>query len=206
MSWFSGAVATLGSAVVKAGGAVLVNGGLAVGKLQQMAPSVAPGRPLTADEVAFLREVFAGTVPFDDVRVVPDLQGSGIYAVSKRPFTLGETIYLKGDTRRSILVHECVHVWQFRRHGTRYAADAVLAQNSGPGYDWKAAVTAGATRWTDINVEGQAQFVQDLYEHGTGAGATGGGAYFRAFDAGADRDFAGHRALAEDALATIRAG
>lgn len=204
MSRLRDAMAAVGSAVATAGGAVIVNGGLAVARLQQVAPSVRRGRPLTTAEEQVLREVFDGAVPLGDVRVVPDLGGTGIFGVSGRAFTLGTTIYLKGDGRSSLLVHECVHVWQFRRLGARYAADAVVAQNIGHGYDWRAEVAGGATRWLDLNVEGQAQFVQDLYDGGTGQLTAGRGAYFRAYDAGADRDFPGHRALAEDALATIR--
>ncbi len=189
------------------GGAVLVAGGLAVGRLQEIVPALRSRRP-TADEQRMLREVFDDALPLADVRIVPGLRGAGIFGVSRRAVTLANTIYLKGDRRSSLLVHECVHVWQYRRRGPRYAAEAVVAQNVGHGYDWRSEVAGGTTRWIDVNVEGQAQFLQDLYDGGTGVErgrlVTGGGAYFRAYDAGAERDFPGYRALAEDAVATIR--
>lgn len=196
----------IGAAAATVGGAVIVHGGLGVGALQRVAPGTQRGRPLTAAEEQVLREVFDDAVPLGEIRIVADMAGTGVFGVSDQAFTLGTTIYLKGDQRSSLLVHECVHVWQYRTMGPRYAADAVVAQNVGHGYDWRAEVAGGATRWTDINVEGQAQFVQDLYDGGTGVEqgqrVTGGGAYFRSSDA--DRDFPGHRALAEDALGTIR--
>jgi hypothetical protein len=189
-------------------GAALVGGGRAVGRLQELLPALR-GAPPDADQERVLRTVFDDALPLGSIRIVPALRGAGIFALSRRAVTLGTTIYLKGDRRNSLLVHEAVHVWQFSRRGMRYAADAVVAQAAGHGYDWRAAVAAGATRWSDLDVEGQAQYVQDLYECGSGFEdghlVVGDGAYFRAWDAGAVRDHPGHRALAEDAVATLRA-
>lgn len=194
-------------AATSVAGAVFVAGGLAVGRLQEIVPALR-SRRVTADEERTLREVFGDGLPLGAVRIVPELRGAGIFGVSRRAVTLANTIYLKGDRRSSLLVHECVHVWQYRQRGPRYAAEAVVAQNVGHGYDWRGAVAGGTTRWINVNVEGQAQFLQDLYDGGTGVEqgrlVTGRGAYFRAYDAGAERDFPGHRALAEDAMATLR--
>ena len=188
-------------------GSALVAVGLAVGRLQQVVPA-ARGRHLGADEERLLRTVFDDTLPLERIRIVPGRRAAGIFGLSRRAVTLGTTVYLKGDRRDSLLVHESVHVWQYRRRGMRYAADAVVAQTVGHGYDWRGAVAAGASRWSDLDVEGQAQYVQDLYETGSGVEdgrvVVGGGAYFRAYDAGAVRDHPGHRALADDALTTLR--
>ncbi len=195
------------SLVRSGAGAVLVGVGRAVGRLQEILPALRGRRPDPGEE-RLLRTVFDDVLPLDRIRIVPGRRGAGILGLHRRAVTLGTTIYLKGDRRDSLLVHEAVHVWQFRRRGVRYAADAVVAQTVGHGYDWRAAVAAGATRWSDLDVEGQAQFVQDLYEGGCGVQdghlAVGGGAYFRAYDAGAVRDHPGHRALADDAVATLR--
>lgn len=195
------------SLVRSVAGAVLVGGGRGVGRLQELLPALRGLRP-DADQERVLRTVFDDALPLDRIRIVPGLHGAGIFGLSRRAVTLGTTIYLKGDRRNSLLAHEAVHIWQFSRRGMRYAADAVVAQTVGHGYDWRAAVAAGATRWSDLDVEGQAQYVQDLYEAGTGVEdgnlVVGGGAYFRAYDAGAVRDHPGHRALAEDAVTTLR--
>lgn len=66
------------------------------------------GRLLTEDEQALLTAVFAGAVDLRAVRVVPGF--SGLFGMSKRPFTLGGVIYLKRSEDRPTLVHECVHV------------------------------------------------------------------------------------------------
>jgi len=188
-------------------GSVLVGGGRAIGRLQELVPALR-GRRVTADQERLLRMVFDGALPLDRIRIVPGRRAAGVFGLSRRAVTLGTTIYLKGDRRDSLLVHEAVHVWQYRRRGTSYAADAVVAQTVGHGYDWRGAVAAGARRWSDLDVEAQAQYVQDLYDGGSGVEGgnlrVGGGAYIRAFDADAVRDHPGHRALAEDALTTLR--
>jgi hypothetical protein len=195
------------SLVRSAAGALLVGGGRAVGHLQELVPALR-GAPPDAEQERLLRMVFGDALRPEGIRIVAGLRGAGMFGLNRRPVTLGTTIYLKDDRRNSLLVHEATHVWQYRRLGVRYAADAVVAQTTGHAYDWRAAVAAGATRWLDLDVEGQAQYLQDLYEGGNayedGNLVIGGGAYFRAWDAGAVRDHPGHRALAEDALATIR--
>ena len=134
-------------------------------------------RELTAAERATLDAVFRGGLDLDAITVVPGR--AGVLGLSHRPVTLGTTIYLKGATSPGVLVHEAVHVWQYRDRGARYVVDAVVAQFSATGYDWRA---AEALRWRDLNVEAQAQFVQDLHSGTVGPG---------------------HRALADDALATL---
>lgn len=136
-----------------------------------------PRRELSGAERATLDAVFRGGLDLDEVRVVPGR--AGVFDLSRRPVTLGTTIYLKGATSPGVLVHEAVHVWQYRDRGARYVVDAVAAQVSATGYDWRA---AGVLRWRDLNVEAQAQLVQDLHDGRVGP---------------ADR------ALADDALATL---
>lgn len=155
---------------------------IAVGRflttVQALAPRLHdPRRELTPAERATLDAVFRGGLDLDGIRVVPGR--AGVLDLSRRPVTLGTTIYLKGATSPGVLVHEAVHVWQYRDRGARYVVDALRAQASATGYDWRA---AGVLRWRDLNVEAQAQVVQDLHDGLVGPA---------------------HRALADDALATL---
>jgi hypothetical protein len=110
--------------------------------------------------------VFRGSVALDRVRVVPG--PAGLFDVNDRPFTLGNTIYLKGRTSPKLLVHECVHVWQYQHRGPRYAYDALMAQRRlGQGaYDWRAELARGKA-WADFNAEAQAEYVADHWAEGS---------------------------------------
>lgn len=114
-------------------------------------------RGLTVAERSVLAAVFRGGLDLDPIVVVP--RRAGLLGLSRRPVTLGTTIHLKGCSDAGLLVHEAVHVWQYRRLGARYALDAIRAQYSRTGYDWRAVST---DRFAELNVEAQAQFLQDL--------------------------------------------
>jgi hypothetical protein len=94
-----------------------------------------------------------------------------VFGTNQRPFTLGNTIYLKGvdlTERPDILVHEVVHVWQYQHEGPRYTTDALGAQlvygwNGRGAYDWEAELARGRTDWAELNKEAQGAFVQHLW-------------------------------------------
>lgn len=121
-------------------------------------------RKLTEDETALLERVFLGSVALDRVRIVAGR--AGLFDLNKRPFTLGNTIYLKGRDSPKLLVHECTHVWQYQHLGPRYVFDALAAQRRlGPGaYDWKAELARGKAGWLELNAEAQAEYVADVYD------------------------------------------
>ncbi len=144
-------------------GGVIVLLGRLVGAAQRVVPGVQDKeRPLTEAERALLEEVFGDSVALGDVRVVPGR--SGLFGVNARPFTLGNTVYLKGRGDPGVLVHECAHVWQYQHHGPRYAADALFAQAfvDDP-YNWAKEIERGKTAWTAFNAEAQAAFVEDAW-------------------------------------------
>jgi hypothetical protein len=112
-----------------------------------------------------LHGVFRGAIDLDRVRVVPGR--AGLFDVNKRPFTLGNTVYLKGRTSPGLLVHEAVHVWQYQHHGARYAAEALWAQLrlGRRAYDWRAEQARGKD-WRHFNAEAQAAYVEHLFDEG----------------------------------------
>ncbi|MBV8685083.1 MAG: DUF4157 domain-containing protein [Alphaproteobacteria bacterium] len=128
-------------------------------------------RPLGPAERAVLEGVFRGSVDLSRVRIVAGR--AGLFSLSGRPFTLGYHIYMKGfDPERhlDVLVHECCHVWQHQREGTRYIGGALIAQltQGKAAYDWQAARRSGKA-WHQLNREAQAQLVQDLFRAKGGA-------------------------------------
>jgi Domain of unknown function (DUF4157) len=110
---------------------------------------------------------------FQDIRVA---QGGVLRPIFRwnggRAFTTFHTVNLPttGYHERSnvaILVHELVHVYQYERAGSRYFAEALLAQHEA-GYDYGGAAALQLAQLQgkhlcDFNREQQAQIAQDFY-------------------------------------------
>lgn len=144
-----------------AGGVILVLGKV-IALVQALAGLQRP-RGLTEAETALLTEVYRGSVDLAAVRLVPGR--AGVFGASDRPFTLGATIYLKGDALSDhVLVHECAHVWQYQHLGPRYAFEAIWAQWTvkPDAYVWTDELGRGRHAWREFNREAQAQFLEDL--------------------------------------------
>jgi len=127
-------------------------------------------RPLSQQERALLRPLFREALDYDRVAVVDGK--AGLLTLSGRALTMGHTIYLP-TYRESLLVHECVHVWQFRHIGFRYIGNSTFHQldsmafhRSYKPYDWRPRIDAGSAWCRLASVEAQAQFVQDVYDRG----------------------------------------
>jgi hypothetical protein len=164
-------------------GAALVVAGKLVSLLQSSLGIEARKRRLSSDEIRILTQVFRESLAIDGIRIIAGR--SGAYRVTDRPFTLGNTIYMKGtgagDWNQS-LVHECTHVWQYQHLGSRYATDALGAQlvlGGDVAYDWQKALPG---RWRDFNKEAQAETLEDVYRFAglVGVSPPGKGAFFDA--------------------------
>jgi hypothetical protein len=156
------------------GGAALLTGGKAIAFVQTVAVIQAPERQLSGEEVTLLKRVFHNSVALYNVRLVEGR--SGLFGINDRPFTLGNTIYLKDRStaeQPELLVHECIHVWQYQHMGARYTMDAVGAQKwyewftDGSAYDWKSEFVRGKTNWLDLNREAQGRLFQEVYVVGS---------------------------------------
>jgi hypothetical protein len=202
-----------GDIVSSFAGAVLVILGKAVAFVQAVFFVQLGERALTEAERDLLRHVFGGSVALYNVRVVQGF--AGLFSTNDRPFTLGNTIYLK-DVNPAVepdtLVHECTHVWQFQNVGTRYTTDALWAQATieGQGYVWENESARGLLRWQDFNKEAQAAFLQDLWQNGTlrGEPTTGQGVFYQDDPIGDDVQFVkgkvDHTSLALESVAYVR--
>lgn len=168
-------------------GAIVIFAGKLVSLLQSTLGLEARKRRLSSDEIRILRSVFRESLAICDLRIIAGR--SGAYRFTDRPFTLANTIYMKGTAAgdwNHTLVHESTHVWQYQHIGSRYATDALGAQlllGGNVAYDWQKALPG---RWRDFNKEAQAQTVEDVYRFAglVGAHPPGAGAFFDADRAG----------------------
>jgi hypothetical protein len=148
-------------------GTIIVLGGKIIAFVQSVFFAQDFERPLTEEEKLQLKKVFKDELNYYVVRVIEG--HCGLFGLSSRAFTLGNTIYLKTNTFGiDLLVHETTHAWQYQRTGNRYTSDAVAAQwVVKDGYNWeKEIVDRNKTNWVEFNVEAQAQFIQDIWKSG----------------------------------------
>lgn len=124
-------------------------------------------RPLAKAEIDLLRKVFEAGLQYLPVRLTR--MGSFTEAINgSRAFTLGNTIHLPRKAYDSLgqypslLVHECVHAWQYQHRGWGYVPDSLWAQTLGDGYDFAKALRQGKP-WKKMNPEQQAQMIQEAY-------------------------------------------
>lgn len=173
-------------------------------------------RRLTKEEVSLLRRVFHRSIALYNVRIVEGR--AGVFGINSRPFTLGNTIYMKDvdvATEPEQLVHECVHVWQYQHLGSRYTTEALGAQQyygKELAYDWGAEIARGNDDWVEFNKEAQAEFFEDIYLKGMlvigNMTQTGDGAFY---DANGSRSIGlfeiggvDHTARANEAVRIVR--
>jgi hypothetical protein len=122
-------------------------------------------RSLTQAECDELNKVFKHSLALYNIRLIEGW--SGLFGANARPFTLGNTIYMKSDTSLDTLVHECTHVWQYQHLGVRYTSDALGAQlvYGNDAYKWPEELASrGKTHWIDFNKEAMAQLIEEMYQ------------------------------------------
>ena len=70
-----------------------------------------------------------------------------------------------------------MHVWQYQNLGSRYATDALGAQQYYGGgalaYDWTLEFARGNTTWLQFNKEANAAFMEDVWVEGAWTDSTG---------------------------------
>lgn len=176
----------IGSSII---GTIVVVVGKFIALVQSIFYLQAFERRLTKNEETALRRVFKDTLNYYVIRIIEG--HSGLFGLNDRPFTLGNTLYMKTNSFPvDLLIHETTHVWQYQQLGPRYTSDAVGAQwfIDDP-YNWEKEINErNKQHWADFNKEAQAQFFQDLWIHGelvNPSGTTtssGNGSFFDADD------------------------
>lgn len=168
-------------------------------------------RPLNDYEKAIVARVYRNSITAKNIRIVEGF--AGLFNTNKRPFTLGNRIYLKQvDSAKdpALFAHECCHIWQYQRDGVRYIAEALWAQffvqNA---YSWETEIARGHARWQDLNREAQAQFILDVFNSGRQKPPINkAGEFYNDDPIGENveykRNNADHTELARNAIALIR--
>ncbi len=132
--------------------------------------------PLTGAEIAAAAGILGPfAVRYHDVRVAEGGILRLIFRLNgNRAFATFHTVNLPsggGHERANvdIVLHELIHVFQYERAGSRYFAEALLAQQEeGYGYGGPAGLLQAHSqgkRLRNFNREQQAQIVQDYYMH-----------------------------------------
>lgn len=148
-------------------GFVIVILGKLIALIQSIFYAQAFERPLTKDEKAKLKKIFKKTLNYYVVRIIDG--HSGLYGISPRAFTLGNTIFMKTTSFPfDVLVHETTHIWQHQQKNVRYTADAITAQWFVPdAYNWKKEINErNKSAWNEFNKEAQAEFIEDTWIYG----------------------------------------
>ncbi|WP_426730257.1 hypothetical protein [Myxococcus faecalis] len=146
--------------------ATLILGGRAISAVQTLLGLEPVRRSLTDDEVSALRTVYGDSIDYSRISIK---EGSaGLFSLSGRAFTHGDTIYIpKKDLplQLDLLVHEVGHVWQHQNGGTDYMSEALVAQFFGDGYNVLKALREGKA-WEDMNPEQQAELLELGFKSG----------------------------------------
>ena len=158
------AVAAIPAAVLHASvSGVLIGPGKLLSALQTRLGVEPAGRPLEPAERALLRRVFGEGLDLAPLRIKSG--PAGLASWSARPFVHGEVLFLGARALEpGLLVHEAVHFWQHQTGGPGYMAGSLWSQAFGRGYDW--ACDVPRVPWRDLEVEQQAQLIEDAFRAG----------------------------------------
>jgi hypothetical protein len=149
-----------------------------------------PGRPLSADEIEYLKQIYGNSIDYGLVRIKPGGLLNDFDAMAEH--TVGNTVYLKSSdfnadgtlTAQGLvtLSHEAGHVWQNQNGGIDYLGNALFANiwfgltTTNPvaprnnAYHWRTALANGVP-FAQMNAEQKAQAMEAVgkaLRHGPG--------------------------------------
>ncbi|MEW6730043.1 MAG: LysM peptidoglycan-binding domain-containing protein [Acidobacteriota bacterium] len=145
---------------------ILMVGGRAISGIQTIFRLEPPGRKLTGPEIAALRQVYGDSIDYS--KVVIKEGNAGLFSLTGRAFTHGNTIYIPKKSlplTQQLLTHEMAHVWQNQNGGTDYMSEALWGQYLGDGYDFEKGIKEGKS-WSQLNPEQQAELLEQAFANG----------------------------------------
>jgi len=132
-------------------------------------------RPLSTVEAAFAKTYFTDA---ELALVFLDERARWVAKPLRIAYVVGFVIKTYGSFTRSLLVHELVHVRQYRRWGWAYTAKALMAQWTGDGYEVPAHLAFSKTPETSpkrglsfhpaLNAEQEARRLEESMRFSTG--------------------------------------
>ena len=148
----------------------LLAAGVGVSGVQTALGWEKPSRGLSDEEERQLRMVFGDSIDYSQVRIKEGNAGLLSLNDGDRPFTTGNTIYMKINKDdpgfQRTLFHEMMHVWQFQHGGAAYQSGSLRAQAfSDDPYDYRNAIAQGK-KWNELNPEQQAHLIEDAWFSG----------------------------------------
>ncbi|MEZ4960854.1 MAG: hypothetical protein R2830_13610 [Saprospiraceae bacterium] len=123
-------------------------------------------RPMNAKEIALAATVFGNSIDYRQVRI--DEKAAMVCRRHAIIYVSFHTINSWGSFSPSILIHELVHVWQYRQMGAAYIPRALMAQYTREGYNYggldklKECISTGGSLH-DFNLEQQADIITDYF-------------------------------------------
>ena len=158
----------------------------AVVNLVESSAGLIEERPLSQDELNYLRPIFGNSIDYSQVTV----QSGGLkQLLNMRANVVGNDIFMPEDLfldggpvltsdGLETLGHEMGHIWQFQTQGPEYIHEALADQHndgssgvgSGEAYDWLAVADEGVS-FNDMGPEAQAElasFIGQIIDPNTG--------------------------------------
>lgn len=126
----------------------------------------AKSRRLRKDERQLAATIFKNSLNYDNIRIREGTRfgtfgGKVVYASIE---IINSLEHLDPKT----LIHELVHLWQYRKYGVAYIPRALAAQRTADAYDYGGTVffqdlVKGRVSFHDLNYEQQASAIEDFY-------------------------------------------
>lgn len=123
-------------------------------------------RTLTDEELTWVKSMFGETLPYTRIRIDEGAHlGPRQYRFCYVSFCVINSWQAMSP---AVLMHELVHVWQFKQYGSPYIVRALLAQSTQMGYDYGGIVTLQRARkqgrsLSAFNYEQQAAIIEDYF-------------------------------------------
>lgn len=122
-------------------------------------------RPLSEKEKELLMSLFGTTIQYHligvDPRSIPTIKRWTVAYVSFH------TINFENEIPDTTLIHEAVHLWQYKKHGAVYISESFWAQRWGGGYNYGGLeplkMYSEALGLNAFNFEQQADIIEDYY-------------------------------------------
>jgi len=122
-------------------------------------------RALSPEEIIIAHSVFGSCIPLHLISLDPES-----FPVKRKragAYVSFHTINFFRSIPPQILIHELVHIWQFKRYGSVYISEAIWAQHWGGGYDYGGLEPlmhySQGKGLSAFNFEQQADIIEDYY-------------------------------------------